>query len=51
MFYRNSLTVGFHVDEILVTGKLDEQENAFWELSRGTETAKETSVRHMPDSG
>ena len=33
-FYRNSLTVGFHVDDFLVTGNLDEQETAFWELSK-----------------
>ena len=34
VFYRNSLTVGFHVDDFLVTGNLDEQEAAFWELSK-----------------
>ena len=27
-------TVGFHVDDFLVTGNLDEQETAFWELSK-----------------
>ena len=32
VFY--SLTVGFHVGDFLVTGNLDEQETAFWELSK-----------------
>ena len=31
VFYRNSVIIGFHVDNFLVTG---EQETAFWELSK-----------------
>ena len=34
MYYRHSITIDFHVDDFLVTGNLDEQETAFWELSK-----------------
>ena len=34
VFYRNSVIIGFHVDDFLVAGDRGEQETAFWELSK-----------------